>query len=161
AAGVRGDRGRVGRVDRRRCGVGLAGLAQPVGAASDQGAAGRGRGQQRRDLVEVRDGQETRVIGIVTDSNSQLPPELVDRYAVEVVPLVITVDGKEHAEGVDIDADEFYALFDNGATPSLATSQPTPARFAEAYMRVAARGATEILSIHIASALSGTSISSR
>jgi DegV family protein with EDD domain len=101
------------------------------------------------------------MIGIVTDSNSQLPPELAERYDVEVVPLTIIVDGKEYAEGVDLDADAFYDLFADGATPSVSTSQPSPGAFAAVYERVAARGATDILSIHISSALSGTLNSAR
>ena len=101
------------------------------------------------------------MIGIVTDSNAQLPPELVARYDVEVVPLTIIVDGKEFAEGVDLDADAFYDLFAGGATPSVATSQPSPGAFAAAYERAAAKGATEILSIHIGSAVSGTLNSAR
>ncbi|MEY2433080.1 MAG: hypothetical protein QOC92_2805 [Acidimicrobiaceae bacterium] len=101
------------------------------------------------------------MIGIVTDSNSQLPPELAERYDIEVVPLTVIVDGKEYAEGVDLDADAFYELFADDATPSVATSQPSPGTFAAAYERVAANGATDILSIHISSALSGTLNSAR
>jgi DegV family protein with EDD domain len=101
------------------------------------------------------------VIGLVTDSNSQLPPELVARYDVEVVPLTIIIDGTEYAEGVDLDADAFYELFADGATPNVATSQPSPGQFAAAYEHVAAKGATEILSIHVGSAVSGTLNSAR
>lgn len=95
------------------------------------------------------------MIGICTDSNAQLPPELVERYGVEVVPLTVTVDGADHLEGVDLDADAFYATFRAG-TPAVATSQPSPGRFAAAYAALAERGATEVLSIHVGSAVSGT-----
>lgn len=95
------------------------------------------------------------MIGICTDSNAQLPPELVGRYGVEVVPLTVTVDGVDHLEGVDLDADAFYARFASGR-PSVSTSQPSPGRFAAAYRALADRGATEVLSVHIGSALSGT-----
>lgn len=95
------------------------------------------------------------MIGFVTDSNAQLPEELVERYSVEVVPLTVTVDGVPLLEGVDIDADGFYARFESGR-PEVSTSQPSLGRFAEAYARAAARGADEILSVHIGSALSGT-----
>ena len=98
--------------------------------------------------------------GLVTDSNSQLPLELAERYGVEVVPLTVTVDGVEHAEGEDLDADGFWARFEGGV-PSVTTSQPSPGRFAAAYEAVAARGADEILSIHIGSAVSGTVNSAR
>jgi DegV family protein with EDD domain len=100
------------------------------------------------------------VIGLVTDSNSQLPPELAERYGVEVVPLSVTVDGEEYLEGVDLDAGEFYARFRSGR-PTVSTAQPSPGRFAEAYEAAAARGASEILSVHIGSAVSGTVNSAR
>jgi DegV family protein with EDD domain len=96
------------------------------------------------------------VIGVVTDSNSQLPPELQERYHVEVVPLTVVVDGTDYAEGVDLDADGFYAFFSEEHVPTVSTAQPSPGRFAEAYERASAWGATEVLSIHIGSAISGT-----
>jgi DegV family protein with EDD domain len=102
----------------------------------------------------------THTVGIVTDSNSQIPQELIDRYGIEVVPLTVTVDGVDFAEGEDLDADRFYELFDP-ATSTVSTSQPSPGRIAEAYERLAAGGATEILSIHLGSAMSGTLNSAR
>ena len=39
------------------------------------------------------------MIGLVTDSNAQLPAELVDRYGVEVVPLVDAALMSERLEG--------------------------------------------------------------
>jgi DegV family protein with EDD domain len=95
------------------------------------------------------------VIGLVTDSNAQLPAELAERYGVEIVPLTVVVDGVEHLEGVDLDADEFYERFRSGR-PTVSTAQPSPGRFAAAYEAVAERGATEILSVHIGSSVSGT-----
>lgn len=100
-------------------------------------------------------------VGLCTDSNSQLPPALAQRYGVEVVPLTVVVDGVEHAEGVDLDADGFYARFAGGASPEVSTSQPSPGAFAAAYQRLAERGATEILSVHIGSSISGTLNSAR
>ncbi len=100
------------------------------------------------------------MIGLVTDSNAQMPAELVERFGVEVVPLTVTVDGVAYAEGVDLDADEFYDRLRAGA-PQVATSQPSPGRFAAAYDAVATRGAEAILSVHIGSAISGTINSAR
>ena len=100
------------------------------------------------------------MIGIVTDSNAQLPSELVQRYGVEVVPLTVTVDGVPYLEGVDLDAADFYARFEN-RRPVVTTAQPSPGQFAEAYEAVADRGATEILSIHIGASVSGTVNSAR
>jgi DegV family protein with EDD domain len=100
------------------------------------------------------------VIGLVTDSNSQIPPELVGRYRVEVVPLTVSVDGIAYLEGVEFDADAFWERFRSGK-PQVATSQPSPGRFAAAYRALAARGAEEILSVHIGSNTSGTVNSAR
>lgn len=99
-------------------------------------------------------------IGIVTDSNSQIPADLVHRYGVEVVPLTIVIDGVEHAEGVDLTVDDFYGRFTDG-TPEVSTSQPSPGLFAEAYERLAAAGVDEILSVHVTEGLSGTLNSAR
>lgn len=100
------------------------------------------------------------MIALVTDSNAQVPPSLVERFGITVVPLPVTVDGVEYLEGVDIDADEFYRRFDAG-TPTVATAQPSPGQFAAAYDRVARAGADAILSVHIGSAVSGTINSAR
>lgn len=101
------------------------------------------------------------MIGLCTDSNSQLPRSLIDRYGVEVVPITVTIDGVDYAEGVDLDADTFYARFDGGATPQVSTAQPSPGRFADAYRRLADSGVSEIISIHVSAAVSGTLNSAR
>jgi DegV family protein with EDD domain len=95
------------------------------------------------------------LIGLCTDSNAQLPAELVERYGVEVVPLTVTLDGHDFLEGVDLDADGFYARFEQGVT-QVATAAPSPGRFLLAYEALVARGATEIISIHIGSSVSST-----
>jgi DegV family protein with EDD domain len=97
---------------------------------------------------------------LVTDSNSQLPAELQDRYGITVVPITVMVNGTEYREGVDLDADGFYALWADGQ-PEVSTSQPSPGAFVETYNRLIAEGATEILSIHVSDALSGTLNSAR
>ena len=96
------------------------------------------------------------MIGICTDSNSQLPASLAERYGIEIVPLTVTIDDVDYLEGVDLDADSFYANYVGGACPTVTTSQPSPGQFAVAYEDLAARGCTEILSIHVSSAISGT-----
>ena len=102
-----------------------------------------------------------RRIGIVTDSSSQITADLVERFDVEVVPLTVTIDGTDHLEGVDLDADAFYRAFEGGATPEISTSQPAPGRFTEAYARVAERGVDHIVSLHLSAAMSGTVDSAR
>lgn len=101
------------------------------------------------------------MIGIVVDSNSQMPPDLAARYGIETVPLAITIDGTNYEEGVNLDADAFYAFWSDGNTPAIETSQPSPGAFVAAYDRLKAAGSTEILSIHLTEAMSGTLNSAR
>ena len=93
------------------------------------------------------------MIGICTDSSAQLPPELAQRYGVEVVPITVIVDGHEYLEGVDLDADGFNTMCAAGHRPVLSISQPSPGQFALAYEASAARGSVQILSIHASSTL--------
>lgn len=102
------------------------------------------------------------MIGLVTDSSSQLPPALAKRYGVEIVPMTVSIDGTDFLEGVEIDADAFYdRLTAPGPTPTVKTSQPSPGLFATAYEALADRGATQILSVHLGSTISGTVNSAR
>ncbi len=100
------------------------------------------------------------MIGLVTDSTSQLPPELADRYGIEVVPNTVVVDGTAYEEGVDLDVDAFYTRYAEG-TPDVSTAHPSPGRMLEAYREVVERGAEEIVSVHVAADLSGTLNSAR
>lgn len=102
-----------------------------------------------------------RRIGIVTDSSSQITADLVERFDVEIVPMTVSIDGTDHLEGVDLDADAFYRCFEAGATPDVSTSQPAPGQFAAAYARIAARGAEHVVSLHLSATMSGTVDSAR
>ena len=101
------------------------------------------------------------MIGICTDSNSQMPATLVERYDVEVVPVTVTVGDQDYLEGVDLDADDFYAMLSADPRPTVSTSHPSPGQFAAAYEALLHRGCDEILSIHVAAAASGTLNSAR
>ena len=100
------------------------------------------------------------MIGFCTDSNAQLPADLAERFGVEIVPLTVTVDGRAYLEGVDLDADEFYASF-RAVKPDVSTAAPSPGQFLSAYQRLASRGCDEILSVHVGSGISGTLNSAR
>ena len=96
------------------------------------------------------------LIGICTDSNSQLPAELAQRYGVEVVPLTVMVDDREYLEGFDLEVDDFYGLYAEGHKPKVEFGQPSPGQFAAAYDDLIAKGCTQILSIHTSASVSGT-----
>ncbi len=91
---------------------------------------------------------------IVTDSTAYLPPALLEGLDVRVVPLHVVVGGREHREGVDIDAAAVAAAL-RSFTP-VSTSRPAPAAFLEAYEAAAAAGADAVVSVHISADLSST-----
>ncbi len=94
-------------------------------------------------------------IRIVTDSTADLSQELVERYQIEMVPLTVTINGTSYKDKVDITNDTFYQLMhDSDELPT--TSQIPPAVFAEVYQKLADDGAEHIISVHLASDLSGT-----
>jgi DegV family protein with EDD domain len=99
------------------------------------------------------------VIALVTDSNALVPPDLRTRFAVEVVPLTVVVDGAPYAEGVDLTTAAFYERLAAGAEVS--TAAPAPGLLVRAYEEAAARGAEAVLSVHIGSNTSATVGSAR
>ena len=96
------------------------------------------------------------MIGFVTDSASQIPATLAADLDVAVVPVLVTIDGVDHREGVDLTADEFWHRLGGAAVPEVATSQPSPGEIAAVYADLVAHGATEIVSVHVGADLSGT-----
>ncbi|GIU89794.1 MAG: DegV domain-containing protein [Acidimicrobiia bacterium] len=97
------------------------------------------------------------MIALVTDSASMLPDAVRDRYRIGVVPVTVTVDGRDHLEGVDLTADEFYDRVAAGAT--VATAAPAPGRFLDAYGAARRAGADAVVSIHTGSGYSATAAS--
>jgi DegV family protein with EDD domain len=98
-------------------------------------------------------------VAIVTDSTSDLPPELASSRSITVVPLTLNFEGEALLDGVDIRPDEFYRRLPAAITHPT-TSQPSPGRFAEAYTALLADHEA-VVSIHISQKLSGTYESAR
>jgi len=93
---------------------------------------------------------------IVTDSGTDLSlsPEEKKDLNIQVVPLVVTLDGKSYREGIDIEPEDFYSLLE--ASENLpVTSQPPAGEFAKLYREIATSD-RDILSIHMTAGLSGT-----
>jgi DegV family protein with EDD domain len=90
---------------------------------------------------------------IVVDSTADFP-DAADHYPNwRVVPLYVNFGVESFRDGVDLDATQFYERLKSSPTLPT-TSQPTPADFLACYQQL---GAYErILSLHIASRLSGT-----
>jgi fatty acid-binding protein DegV len=94
------------------------------------------------------------MIALVTDSASMLPPALRIRYGIDVVPITITIDGRDHFEGVDLTTSEFYEQLARGA--AVTSAAPSPGAFVETYRAAASRGAGAVLSLHTGAAYSAT-----
>jgi DegV family protein with EDD domain len=92
-------------------------------------------------------------IRIVTDSSCDLPAGLVALYGITVVPLYINIGGKSYLDGVEMTHEQFYEGLPHFPSHPT-TSVPGPGQFVQMYERLAQEGATEIISIHIGSALS-------
>jgi DegV family protein with EDD domain len=90
---------------------------------------------------------------LVTDSTASLSAEICAEHGIVVVPLQVVIGATSYDEGAA--TPEMVASALKEFTP-VSTSRPNPAEFLETYERAAADGATEILSIHISSDMSGT-----
>jgi DegV family protein with EDD domain len=95
------------------------------------------------------------VIHLVTDSTSDISPSDAQALGVHVVPLIVRFGEEQYRDGVDIDADQFYAkLEETGVHPT--TSQPSPDVFATLYRTLLADPDDHVVGLHISSKLSGT-----
>jgi len=93
-------------------------------------------------------------VGLLTDSTADLPSHLAEALGIAVVPLTVTLDGQSYLDGVDLTAADFYLRL-RSSSGVATTSQPSPARFAEAYERLLEHH-SEVVSLHLSSRLSGT-----
>ena len=100
------------------------------------------------------------MIRVVTDSSCDLPPEVVEEYGITVVPMYINVGSRSFLDGVEMTRPEFYEALP-GFEVHPTTSVPGPQVLTRVYEGLAAAGAQEIVSIHIASSLSGMVNSAR
>jgi DegV family protein with EDD domain len=73
-----------------------------------------------------------RQVGVVCESTACLPVELVEQYAITVVPVPFVIDGTTFHDGVDISPQAFYdRLASSSALPK--TSPPEPGAYLEAW----------------------------
>lgn len=94
-------------------------------------------------------------VAVVTDSTSYLPPELVERHGIHVVPLYVVWDGVQPVPEIEItDYDRFFDEL-RGADRLPTTSQPSVGDFTAVFEPLLADG-REIVSVHISGGLSGT-----
>jgi fatty acid kinase fatty acid binding subunit len=85
------------------------------------------------------------MVNIVTDSTSDIPPDIARELNITVIPVHVIFGEESFDDGVTITREEFYRrLKTSKALPT--TSTPSAGEFAETYQRIGG----EIVSIHVA-----------
>ena len=94
-----------------------------------------------------------RRVGIVTDSTADIPPDLVERLKISVVPCYVVFGRDSYLDIVELSRSKFYEKLSTAPViPS--TAAPPPAFYEEAYRQLL-QETDEIVSIHLARNLSG------
>jgi DegV family protein with EDD domain len=93
-------------------------------------------------------------IAIVTDSSSDIPPELAKQYGIEVIPMYIGYDGFLRKDGVDIFPEEVYAALKENKKVN--TSSPSIGDFLKVFeFLLVEKGIDLVCCITLSSRLSG------
>jgi len=94
------------------------------------------------------------VVKIVTDSCSDITPQLAQELGITVVPLYVSFGDETYRDNVDLSTEEFYHKLETSKIrPTTATA--TPADFAKLFTKLAEE-TKEILTITLSQAFSGT-----
>ncbi len=94
------------------------------------------------------------MVAIVTDSTADLPPEIAQKYSIEIVPLYVHIGDSTFRPGVNLTNEQFiYRLQSSVSMPT--TEPPTVQDFQEIYQRLLHKY-DQIISIHISKHLSET-----
>lgn len=101
----------------------------------------------RQELPGYVEPRKARV-KIVLDSTAALPPELIKRYDLRIIPLLIHFGRRAYRDGIDMTPADFYdRLKKAGAPPT--TGSVSVEELVKIYERLAADGATGVLAIHL------------
>lgn len=93
-------------------------------------------------------------IKIITDSSCDLSKDLIEKYEIEVLPLLINFGEESYLDGIDIDFDTMYERIKReNVLPT--TSQVVPSRFVESYKKWLSEG-YKIIVLPLSSKMSGT-----
>jgi DegV family protein with EDD domain len=93
-------------------------------------------------------------VAIVADSSASLPPEIVERERIIIVPISTVLDGKTYLDG-ELPAGLFYERLES-STGRAVTTSPAPRQFVEAFRRARDSGASAVLCLIMSSQLSAT-----
>jgi len=98
-------------------------------------------------------------VALVTDSTSNLPPEMIAHYGIRVVPVYVNFGTESYKDYEELPPAKFYERLAatkaaGGEMPK--TSQPSPDDFRRAYEDCLAAGAADVISVHVTAKASGT-----
>lgn len=86
-------------------------------------------------LLQQRSVETPAQVAIITDSASDLPPVLADRHGIHVVPVRVSLDGRDYLDRLGLSAAEFYRRMARCAQLPQ-TSQPPPGDFRRVFEHV-------------------------
>lgn len=93
-------------------------------------------------------------IKIITDSTCDLNKVVIDKYNIEVLPLLVNIENQTYRDGEDITLQEYlHKMKTSEEFPT--TTQVNPHRFYECFKKYLDEG-YKIVSIHLSSKMSGT-----
>jgi DegV family protein with EDD domain len=121
-------------------------------------------GEILRDLIGLRElgiitlEEPEELVLVVTDSTSDLPPEVAREHGIHILPVLVLFGDRVYHDGVDLKAKEFYDMLEKG--PVHPRTNPTPkADFLDVYRSLTPR--KDIVSVHISEKLSQTVVHAR
>jgi len=100
-------------------------------------------------------------VAIVTDSASDLPPDVARETGITVVPLIVSFGEESFKAGVELSTDAFWARTLAPGAPFPTTAAASPGDFHTTFQACFDRGADAIVSVNVGSELSGTIKSAR
>ena len=95
-------------------------------------------------------------VAIVTDSASDLPPDVAARQEIVVVPLVVSFGAESFRPNVTLTTDEFWARMTAPDAPFPTTAAAAPGDFLTEFQRAFDGGAEAIVCVNVSGSLSGT-----
>jgi len=93
-------------------------------------------------------------IALVTDSTCDLPEEILKKYQVHVVPILLRMGESEYLDRITIKPEQLYSILDN--TDSFPKSSQPPAKSFENLYSFLSSHYSSVISVHISGKLSGT-----
>jgi len=120
------------------------------------GRFGRVSSEKADDMrAQTRSAHSLRAqVAIVADSGADIPPEALERLNIHLVPVRISIGGRDYLDRVSLSAREFYNEIRTSPIPPR-TSQPPPGDFRRLFEFLLSHH-EQVIDVSLARALSGT-----